>query len=49
MLEHFRVNVVKILIRLLIQVQQLVEQALNTSSGHVGDVIKLIIDIAVIE
>ena len=49
MLEHFRVNVLKILIRLLIQVQQLVEQALNTSNGHGGDVITLIIDIAVIE
>ena len=37
-----------ILIRFLIQVHQLVEQALNTSSGNGGGVIKLIIRIVVI-
>ena len=39
---------VKILIRLLIQVHQLVEQALNTSSGKGGDIIALIIHIVAI-
>ena len=38
----------KILIRLLIQAHQLVEQALNTSSGKGGDVITLIIHIVAI-